>query len=632
MKKSKKVLILTASVAGLLSLASCGEVTSKGNILISYKDTKGTKINYTAEELFAKYTKSSRNSNSAYYDAIYDVMVRQWFELEENEIYKNECDKNANIQLEALKEKADQNHDDNGTLYSDEWENILDSELSDLAEDKRTTKELILKLQLDEYKEKLQDIFYDQFKSWKKGDTAQAQNNLFWGDNGYLKEKLPYHVKHILVNVDASSGKYYDAEISESNVKDLYSAISQLANGTNFGLVAQLISDDAASAETYGDLGIMDTSTSYVNEFKLGLYAFDTYFNTDEEISKSLQSDENPFSIPEEEGNYVKSLGIASIPYGAIVKMNELKDVTKDSNGKQVNDGDSTYYPRNILFNKYFNNRNLAFITPDDISGENPTAYYEDDLLNTHYSDLDNVTGKWTNGNENPTYSAMKGFQEITLKTYDSNGNQTGTEKRKVLCDNAGNPIIVVRAGSSSYQGIHFITVERSALAETQDGVSLNEYYASENPLTSSGTVNNNFPTDDNGNLKKTFVNSYEMSYEKYTERVNTIKNNVKDFDKNYEMRIYEWLEENLNIEYNEVDGVNLGDKIDEYIATARYTTAYDERTSNTDTWESFIELLEVQQSQRKTKLIPETCALHFKDGYKGHSDKVVEEACYHEK
>lgn len=201
MKKSKKILVLAAATVSLLSLAGCNEVTAKDNVIITFKDTNGKQVTYTADELFKKYTESDQDSTEKYYNAIYNVMVRQWFTLEENKTLKDECDKQAQINLDSFKSKASTNATDNGTSYDTEWENILDSELSDIAESKRSEEELLLKLQLSEYKTKLEDTYYDTFKTWKKDTTSDAdeesENNLFWGEKGYLKERLPYHVKHI---------------------------------------------------------------------------------------------------------------------------------------------------------------------------------------------------------------------------------------------------------------------------------------------------------------------------------------------------------------------------------------------------------------------------------------------------
>lgn len=638
MKKSKICLVLAASTVGLLSLAGCNEVTSKGNVLISFKNTNGEYTDYTADELFANYTNNANNSTQDYYNAIYNVMVREWFNKEENKSLKTECDKAAQISVESDVTTAETKSDDNGTWFDDEWEAILNSKLSELAEEKRSKEQLLLKYQLEEYKEALEDKYYDEFKTWKKDAGADAVNNLFWGQNGYLNEKIPYHVAHILVNVDAEDGHYYDGTVSSENVEKLYKVISELAKGTNFGQVAEDYSGDG-SASMYGDLDPMTNDTEYVNEFKLGLYAFDTFFNTNSEINNSLANNSNPFSIPEEEAKYVKQLGIAEIPYGAIVKMNEMKDITKDSQEREVNDGDVNYYPRNVLFNKYFNNHNLAFITPDSLSGANPTLAQAGDTLNAHYSDL-NADGKWTNGSQNSTFAQMSGFQSISLKQYDAQGNATSNVTKKVLCDSEGNPIIVVRAGTSSYQGIHFIIVKRSGLEQNKQytsgtetyNVALNEYYASENPLTSNGNKNSNFPVTEGGVQKTTYVNSYNMDYSGYADRVNTIKDKAKEFDLHYDMRIFEWLKNNLSVTFNNISGAQMEQKINSYIETTRNATKNDLRVSNEETWNTFIEKLEVQQSQRMTKLIPETCALHFEEGFKDNQDQTVKGACYHEK
>lgn len=634
MKKSKMSLLITAATVSLLSLAGCNEVTSKGNVFLSFRNANGTYTQYTADELFTKYTESS-DSAQKYYDAVYNVAVREWFELEKNKALKAECDNKANIQLESLKTDADNAHSNNGTSYDTEWENILNSQLSNISEDKRNTNELVLKLKLDQYKSKLEDEFYDRFKKWDKtGATSEdVKNNLFWGENGYLVKKLPYHVKHILVNVDASNGDYYGQTISSSNVSKLYRVINELAMGGNFGDIAVDQSDDSGSAAMRGDLGIMDTGTAYVNEFKLGIYAYDTYFNTDNQILSA--SEDNPFRIPEKDGKFIKSLGIASIPYEVIEYMNEFKDFTTDANGKEVNDGNANYYPRNIFFNKYFNNHNLAFITPETLPVDTtPTLKNEGDRLNEYYTDLDE-NAKWQNGPESSTYANMPGFKEIKLRHYDVNGNPAnGYETRKVLCDNDGNPILVVRAGSS-YQGIHFIVVQRSALEATRDNVTLEQYYCSENPINStSNDKNPDFPVDAQGNQLKTYVNTFVSNYDSYNERVNTIKSKVESFDPNYQYRIYEWLiGDQLAVNFNNVNGVNIENMIDNFINLKKVANESDERQSNITTWDSWIETLAVQQNQRKSKLIPETCALNFRTGFKNFDeDSIVRKACYYEK
>src|SRR5574344_1909298 len=151
-------------------------------------------------------------------------------------------------------------------------------------------------------------------------------------------------------------------------------------------------------------------------------------------------------------------------------------------------------------------------------------------------------------------------------------------------------------------------------------------------PLTNARTSGKNpdFPTTASGNQKLTYMNTYSMTYDAYAERANNVKTKVKGFDSNYQMRIYTWLEDKLNVTFNTISGVNIGDRISSYISEKRNSTENSLRTTNIETWDSFVEQLEVQQSQRKTKLIPETCALHFKEGFKNNSDSTVVEACYY--
>ena len=110
----------------------------------------------------------------------------------------------------------------------------------------------------------------------------------------YVSDKAPYHVSHLLVKVDASGDGtgLWDGQISSDDAKQIGSVVSALASSESFGSVAFRSSDDEGSQKTYGELYTVasdeksssamvarEKTTSYVNEFKLGLYAYDAYRN-----------------------------------------------------------------------------------------------------------------------------------------------------------------------------------------------------------------------------------------------------------------------------------------------------------------------------------------------------------------
>ncbi|MBR1581464.1 MAG: hypothetical protein IJ656_00345 [Bacilli bacterium] len=643
MKKCNKALSVLACITAAASLVSCNEtVTSKNGTLLSYVDQSGVAVDFTTDDLLLNYFENDSSATSDLYGYAYDAFVKKYFSKEENKALLDDIKNEADIRIKQQENKAQENADSNKTQYKDEWNKILDSELSSYREGKRTTERLREKYELEEMKSEITDQFYEKFKDWKdiSGDELQEKYNIFSGENGYLEKRLPYHVRHILVKVDAGSNTIYNGQISESDAEDLYNVVEALATGASFGTVAEDHSED--SATSYGNLGIMDKATSFVNEFKLGVYTYDTLFNNNAEVKASLATDEDPFNMLDTKAQF-EALGVANIPFAAVQELYNLKSLTKNAENKEVNDGNMNYYPRNIIFNKYFNNHNFGFITLTDTKFDDAatlkTKGQTGTVGNTYYTDLD-ADGKWAVGSAytgdttglSIDQAHKSGFKDITLKD--------GTVMSKVLCDENGNPILVVRAGTSDYQGVHFITIERSALEKTAtyayldtDGnevgtytSTLNEYYAAESPVTLSGRLNSNFPhVEFSGKTvnKKSYINNVVSDYNSYTSRADTLKSTIKSFDPSYNYRVYLWLMETVNDSGEEatvtvtVSGgkeTNVTEIINKYVYKE---IAKNEKNFKIDnkTWKDYLTYLENQKQERKTKLIPETCALGFASG-----------------
>ena len=69
MKKSKIGLGIVAALASVTALASCSEVkatNSKEGYVLTYTNSSGQKINYTAEELFGSYYDSTSSISSMF--------------------------------------------------------------------------------------------------------------------------------------------------------------------------------------------------------------------------------------------------------------------------------------------------------------------------------------------------------------------------------------------------------------------------------------------------------------------------------------------------------------------------------------------------------------------------------------
>ena len=128
-------------------------------------------------------------------------------------------------------------------------------------------------------------------------------------------------------------------------------------------------------------------SSDFVPEFKLGSYAYETLFNQREKstafgaanayrIAPGLTKDatsladidtnqklENNKTVYQE----INDTGLGQIPFGAAVALADMADTTKDNSGNTVNEGNEAFYPRNVIFNKYFNKHNICVITPSAI-------------------------------------------------------------------------------------------------------------------------------------------------------------------------------------------------------------------------------------------------------------------------
>jgi hypothetical protein len=298
-----------------------------------------------------------------------------------------------------------------------------------------------------------------------------------------------------------------------------------------------------------------------VNEFKLGVYAYDAVFNQNPDVAARAEE----LNVPETAVEFFEELELGEIPFHAFVSLNEFANVTKDQNGNPVNNNDSLYFPRNILFNKYFNRHHISVITPESRGGG--------DYI---YEGFDNV-------------------EEL--------GN------RRVLTDENGRVILVVRAGTGSgesgYQGIHFIVVERSALVDSQNGVSLEDYYTTELP----GTLK--YPKV-NGQDALTFVNFNVTTLANYKTRAETVKNEIRNFDRFFNFRMLRQLIDEQEVTFFDKA---LEETIHRYIYVTRRSAAFDQELQDLNTWNSYIEFLEYQESQRE-RLIDEACAYEYRTAF----------------
>lgn len=597
MKNKTKLFTIAAVTAITLGLSSCG-ITENADKIITFKD--GSSIGVTATELYDQY-KQTLNGTKAYYNAIYDIVIRHEMNKTSNEGKKAELVKKAKTKVEDEKTNASNNASTNGTSYDTELEKILTSYGVDDLDGLQIHFEGTL------FKEYLEDTFYDE----------HLEDLLVGGEIGgvsvdsYLNDVLPYHVKHILVKTSASSDDYATSAITAAESRNLKSVIYRLANidksGETFGTIAKNGgSEDTGSASSYGDLGIMSKNTSFVNEFKLGVYTYDSLFNTEIADTEKTKIGLTTSSDLAESKTVLSDIGLGEIPYGAALLLETYADKVTDEAGYVVNKGKEAYYPRNIIWNQYFNLHNVSVITSSSINETNNQS------------------------NNDDFYKTLGGFKDVEFNVPGSSSKVT----KNVLCDENGNVILVTRAGTGSgdsgYQGIHFIVVQRSALVagpssvqHDSDETTLAEYYTTKLPndtdfpyYQSSGSKVN----------KSCYVNYLNDNVQSYISRKDALKTEIKSADPSISMKLFEYF---FKLSGAKIIDSTLNTKINDYI----YSTAIDNDTNKTksynDTWEAYTNMLGVQINKSSRK-ISTTCAVKFKNA---SSDPAFEKggACYYE-
>jgi hypothetical protein len=329
----RKFAIASFALATLVTLSACTNPVTENSdgFVITMKDKDGGVTGYTADALFGQY-QNNEFGVSKFVESVTELVIRNQINQEDatTQALRAEILRKADISVDGVKETARTNASTNGTNYNDELETLFESyNVEDLEE-------------LKDYfayrtmKQEVEDRFFDDNKeSFLTGNDFGP---------GYLNERLPYHVKHILVKVSAAGADLYNGRISEAEAKKLFAVANRLAiqqNGETFGEVAREMSEDG-SKEQFGDLGIMSKATSFVNEFKLGVYAYDAVFNQNAEVVSKADD----LNVPETALDFFDELGLGTIPFHAFVSLNEFANVTKDSNGNPVNNNDSMYFPR----------------------------------------------------------------------------------------------------------------------------------------------------------------------------------------------------------------------------------------------------------------------------------------------
>jgi len=635
MKKSKLSLGLVTSFIGALALTSCNTtttVTKDDKSIVDFigYNAEDEKINIDIDKFYSEYG-DSEEGTTLFYNAVLEALIRYEYKgLSEKEgstlkAYTTLV-KEAEDKVKAQKQAAQDNANNSGKTYAEEWEAILDSHDCENEEDLKQyflyelEKEAINDWYFSVNQASLKDQYIGVDKDWKVIDRPVVDGK----DTHEFESVYPYHILHVLVKLGADATDYSRATITADEAEKLWNVVRKLMDSSySFEDVAKSESDDSSNT-AYGDVGIMSTQTSFYNEFKLGIYAYDALLSgvntedttnkaiykafgvdSDAKVTTSIMYDTTSNSVVETKEsvdglinkemvldvrNAVTGYGataasyshIPTIPYDVFRKIGQYKDDEKM--GTVAPEAGAVAYPRNVLFNQFLN-----FRSPFVISGEDITIAEGSEQVTVTNHDF--VNGDFKLPNNNFVNNAV-----------------VSTGSKNILTDGTGNVIIGVRSSA----GIHFMVMRKSVFyntnlsvatsaTTTKADVSLQDYYTTDIP----GSAN--YPAETYVNMTQSDDSTY------YTNRANTIKNKLKGqdssdvFDAAYDYRIYQMLFENVKdkIEFFDKDENNnsvVMNNILKKIQLLREGKALSNEDMINDAWESYLAQLRHQNNIREYK------------------------------
>ena len=155
--KKGKLLTIATGLAAIASLAGCNETSYKEGVAITFTNADGTRTEYTAKNLFEDY-QDSTSTASTDFSKVKEILIRKYYEGRSGDI--EELKKKASTDVEAIKNQAQSNANNNGTTYAAELETLLQ------GEDVKNVEEL--------YQKKLYAAELEKFeKDYKAGDNLK---------------------------------------------------------------------------------------------------------------------------------------------------------------------------------------------------------------------------------------------------------------------------------------------------------------------------------------------------------------------------------------------------------------------------------------------------------------------------
>lgn len=675
MKTGKRSLSLAMSILAIASLTACDDD-------YNYPDAKwkeGIIVNvdgkdYKYDEIYQLFD-NSKGSAQAYFNVAKNILAQLVTPKTDTML------SNVDTKINDLKNTWKTNARTNNTSYKEEQEKTFDSEnVEDLDElrEKYISQQQVEKNSQDFYEINANGVTDPSYTYYISEQMTKD----------YVTNQAPYHVSHVLVKVDASSDGegYWNGKITADNAKKIGNAVRMLASSDSFGSVAQLVSEDEGSAKMYGELVTttegsqsvaMEKTTSYINEFKLGLYAYEAYLNPKTKAAEVNTAVRASLRVPGQaaasssfnykndtavsklitDGTLVGKNGAFGIPLSKAITLGYVADIEKNIvDGSKVDYASETQYPRNILFNNYFNYHGVNFLYDDsdtyeaeflkdaievgahsdktiltlnDVKDKLPSKYAEYEYVKGQLSKIDAGKFKTVEGISDNLYNYN--FDAITKKsvltkipTSKKILVEKDTDTNPVITDT--NPVIIVRGGSSGYQGIHFIVVNNDPFVNSQNTY---QYYRTNIPDASADPASAKSADYSTNPSLINYVKADINSNTTYNARRDAVVAAVKASDSNIDFRLYE---ENIKKfgadKFNELLGDYAG-IINKYIEITKESSELGKNSSLDESWETYIQTLALQEEITPRGLVPEVCVSAFEGGSYG---TLLEGICHVEK
>lgn len=349
-------LLLALTLAGCSSEGVKAKKDNGNDVLFSYV-ADGKTVNVLANQIYGEMLQTSTGNEklfNAWLKGVVENVMTSDYESKDD-IIKVQVEAEMVEWLQDAKDQASANGVDDDEMI----DQLLESEGVNSQDELKAKK--LYERRLDE----LTTQFY------KDNRTSFV--------NGYVENYYPFHVKGVLVKVADSSHTLFNRSISEAEAKKLALSATQLLNGRNFSNVASdsnLSDHTSTTLDQAGDLGIMDASTSFNNEYKLGVYSYAIY-SAEGEARANIKAKLGITDEAETELDAIYKDGIPVIDPTLWDVLEKSADITKDANGNDIVDskkGDytSSNLPRNVIFNNYFNAHSIAYLgasenTPADL-------------------------------------------------------------------------------------------------------------------------------------------------------------------------------------------------------------------------------------------------------------------------